>query len=81
MSQEAEFNIYKTIVRPVVTYGCETWTHTKKEESHINIWKRKVLWKIFGPVNDRGNWRKRSNKELSDFYQDTNLVTVIKYCG
>jgi hypothetical protein len=78
MSQEAKLNVYKTIIKPAVTYGYEAWTLTKREESHINIWERKVLRKIFGPVNDRGNWRIRSNKELTDLYQDTDLVTVIK---
>jgi hypothetical protein len=35
-----------------------------KNESQINTWERKVLRRIFGPVNGRGIWRIRSNKEL-----------------
>jgi hypothetical protein len=76
ISQEAKLNMYKTIIRPVLTYGCETWT--QRDKSHTNIWGKKVLRKICGPVNYRGNWKIRSNKELSDLYQDTDLVTVIK---
>jgi hypothetical protein len=78
ISWEAKLNIYKTIIRLVVTYGCEAWTLAKTDESHTSIWERKVLQKIFGPVNDRGSWRMRSNKELTELYQDTDLVTVIK---
>jgi hypothetical protein len=40
----------------------------KKDESQINIWERKVLRRISGPVNDRGIWRIRSSKELADIY-------------
>jgi hypothetical protein len=28
----------------------------KKDEAQINIWERKVLRRMFGPVNDRGIW-------------------------
>jgi hypothetical protein len=46
---------------------------TKKDESQINIWERKVFRRIFG-----GMWRIRSNKELADPYQEIDLATVIK---
>jgi hypothetical protein len=39
---------------------------------------RKVLRRIFGPVNDRGMWRMRLNKELADLYEEMDLATVIK---
>jgi hypothetical protein len=56
----------KTVIRTVITYGSDTWTLTKTDESQINIWERKVLRRIFGLVNDRGMWRIESNKELAD---------------
>jgi hypothetical protein len=62
ISRKAKLNVYETIIRPVVTYGSETWTVATKDESQINIWERKVLRIIFGPVNDRGMLRLRSNK-------------------
>jgi hypothetical protein len=37
-----------------------------------------LLRRIFGPVNDRGVWRIRSNKELADLYEELDLATVIK---
>jgi hypothetical protein len=36
--------IYKTIILPVVLYGCETWSLTVREE-----YKLRVLRRIFGP--------------------------------
>jgi hypothetical protein len=71
LSQKAKLNAYKTIIRPVVTYDSE-------DESQINIWERKLLRRRFGPVNDRGICRIRSNKELADLYQETDLATIIK---
>jgi hypothetical protein len=50
----------------------------KKDKSQINIWERKVLRTTSGPVNNRGIWRIRSNKELADFYKEIELATVIK---
>jgi hypothetical protein len=44
--------VYKTIIRPVVTYGSKTWTLTEKDESEKER-ERKVLRRIFGSVNDR----------------------------
>jgi hypothetical protein len=37
-----------------------------------------VLRRLFGPVNDRGMWRIRSNKEFEVLYQEIDLATVIK---
>ena len=43
--------IYKTMIRPVVTYSSETWTLTAKDENNLRIFERQILRKIFGPVN------------------------------
>jgi hypothetical protein len=77
ISQKVKLNVYRTIIRPVVTYGSKTWTVTKKDERQINIWERKVLRRISEPVNDRGIQRIRSNKELADLYEEIDLATVI----
>jgi hypothetical protein len=50
----------------------------KEDESQINTWERKVLRRIFGPVNDTGIWRKISIEEFADLYKETYLATVIK---
>jgi hypothetical protein len=56
----------------------ETWVLTKKDETLISTWERKVLRKMFGPVNERNVWRIRSNQELRCMYQDLGLVTIRK---
>ena len=43
LSRATKIRLYKTLIRPVVTYGAETWTMTKKEEQAILIFKGKYL--------------------------------------
>jgi hypothetical protein len=52
--------IYSTIIRPVVTYGSETWCLTANDERSLRKWETKVLGKIYGPVYDNGLWRIRT---------------------
>ena len=59
--------IYKTLIRPVVTYGCEAWTLTSPNEQLLRISEQKILRNIFGPVQDEnGTWRIRKNHELNE---------------
>ena len=38
--------IHKTLIRPAVLYGCESWTVTKTDEGKLSIFERKILRKI-----------------------------------
>jgi hypothetical protein len=38
--------IYISLIRPVVTYGCETWTLTSRDEQHLRIFERRILTKF-----------------------------------
>jgi hypothetical protein len=44
--------IYKTIILPVVLYGCETWSLTLKEEHRRRVFGNGVLRRILGPKRD-----------------------------
>jgi hypothetical protein len=41
--------IYKTIILPVVLYGCKTWSLTLREEHTLRVFENKVLRRIFEP--------------------------------
>ena len=56
--------IYKTIIRPVITYSSESWTLTAKDENNLRIFERQILRKIFGPVNIDNVWRIGNNMEI-----------------
>ena len=78
ISQSIKIHLYKTIVRPAVTYGAETWTVTNKIEKILMIWERKILRKIYGLTNENGQWRINTNLELMTKYKSQDIVTVIK---
>jgi hypothetical protein len=75
-----KFKIYRTIILPVVLYGCETWSLTLREERKQRVFENNVLRRIFGPRRDEvtGNWRRLHNEELNDLYCSPNIVQVIK---
>jgi hypothetical protein len=55
-SRTSKLQIYKTLIRPVVTYGAETLTLTAAEENALRRFGRKVLRKIYEPVVEKGVW-------------------------
>jgi len=62
-----------------VTYGCEAWTLTNRDEQHLRIFGRRILRKIFGPVqNEYGSWRIRMNYELNELTRNADIVRFIK---
>jgi hypothetical protein len=71
--------MYKTIILPVVLYGCETWSLTLREEHHrLRVFENRVL-RIFGPKREEdGSWRKLHNDDLHSLYSSLNIVRVIK---
>ena len=55
LSKNLKIKIYKTIILPVVLYGCETWSLTLREERKLRLFENMVLRRIFGPRRGRGN--------------------------
>ena len=55
-----KIKIYRTIILPVVLYGCETWSLTLREERRLRVFENKVFRRIFGPRRDEvtGDWRR-----------------------
>ena len=76
-----KIKIYRTIILPVVLYGCETWSLTLREERRLRVFENRVLRRVFGPKRDEvtGEWRKLHNEELNDLYSLLpNIVRVVK---
>jgi hypothetical protein len=73
-------SIYRSIILPVVLYGCETWSLALREEHRLRVFENRVLRRIFGPKRDKvtGVWRRLHNEELNDLYSSPNIIQVIK---
>ena len=73
-------DICRTIILPVVLYGCGTWSLTLREERKLRVFENMVLRRIFGPRRDEvaGEWRRLHNEELNDLNSSPNIVRVIK---
>jgi hypothetical protein len=61
LSRTTKIRLYKTLIRPVVTYGAQTWTMTKKEEQAVLIFERKIFRRIYVPKYEEGKWKSRMN--------------------
>jgi hypothetical protein len=72
--------IYKTIILPVVLYGCETWSLTLREEHRLRVFENRVLGRIFAPKRDEvmGGWRKLHNEKLHNLYSSPSIIRMIK---
>jgi hypothetical protein len=80
LSKNTKIRIYRTIILPVVLYGCENWSVTLREEQILRVFENRVLRTIFGPKRDEvtQNWRRLHNEELDDLYSSPNIIQVIK---
>ncbi|KAJ4446839.1 hypothetical protein ANN_13537 [Periplaneta americana] len=80
LSKNLKVRIYKTVILPILLYGCETWTLTLREEHRFRVFENKVLRKIFGAKRDEvtGEWRKLHNTELHALYSSPDIIRNLK---
>jgi hypothetical protein len=80
LSRNLKVKIYKTIILPVVLYGCETWSLKLREEHRLRVFENGVQRRIFGPKRDEvtGEWRKLHNGELHNLYSSPDIIGQIK---
>jgi hypothetical protein len=71
--------IYRTIILPVVLYGCETWSLILREQHKLRVFESRVLRRIVVSKREgvTGKWRKLHDQELSYMYCSPNIVRVI----
>lgn len=78
LTRETKLRIYKTLIRPVLLYGSESWPLTRKDENLLLTFERKVLRAIFGAKCDNGTFRRRCNFELENDLGEANVVGTVK---
>jgi sorting nexin-29 len=50
ISGDVKLQLYKALIRPTVTYACETWVLKENLINKQMIFERKIMRKIFGPI-------------------------------
>jgi hypothetical protein len=78
LSRSTKYIIYKTLIRPVLLYGSETWMLTRREENQLLVFERKVLCTISGPIIENGVYRRRHNFELNREFDNSSVINVVK---
>jgi hypothetical protein len=80
LPKNLKIRLHKTIILPVVLYGCETWSLTLREEYRLRVFENRVLMRIFGPKRDEvtGEWRKLHNEELHNLYSSPSIIRIIR---
>jgi hypothetical protein len=70
LSKNTKIRVYRTIILPVVLYGCETWSLTLREEQRLRMLENRMLRRIFGPKRDEvtGEWRRLHNAGRNDLF-------------
>jgi hypothetical protein len=79
LSRNVKVKIYRTIILPVVLYGCETWSLTLREKHGLRVFENRVLRRMFGPKRDEvtGEWMKLHGEELHILYSSPNIIRRI----
>jgi hypothetical protein len=74
LSKNIKIRIHKTIILPVVLYGCETWSLTLREEHRLRVFENRVL-SMFGPGWKNSIWstKKKIGGKSSNGSQEPRL--------
>jgi hypothetical protein len=80
MSKNVTLRIHKTIILPVVLYGCETWSLAFREGHRLRVFENRLLRRIFDPKTDEviDGWRKLHNEDLHNLHSSPSIIRVIK---
>jgi hypothetical protein len=78
LSRQTKFTIHKTLIRPVLLYGSETWVLVNRDENQLLVFERKVFRTICGTKTENGVYRRRYNHELDKEFDSPNGLNVRK---
>ena len=74
ISKRAKLKLYYSVIRPIVTYSCETWILKETIINKLLVFERK----IFRPNNENGIWRIKTNQELDEIIKRKNIINFIR---
>jgi len=78
ISKNAKLKLYFSVIRPVVTYACETLILKETITNRLMVFERKILRKIFGPTYENGSWRIKTNEEMDELINHENIINFAR---
>lgn len=79
LSKKTKLKVYKTTIRPILTYAAENMCLTLRQEEQLKIFERKIIRKIYGgkKINEE-QYRRLTNDEIDKILEGENIVRTIK---
>lgn len=79
ISKKTKMRIYKSLIRPTITYAAEVLCMTCREEERLRVFERKIVRSMMGPKRTEDNrWRARKNEEIEKELENEDIVRFIK---
>ena len=78
VTKNSKLKLYRSVIRPIVTYASETWVLKESSIQKLLVFERKILRKIFGPTKENQLWRIKTNDELDKLIKHHNIINHIK---
>jgi hypothetical protein len=80
LPKHTKIKIYGSIILPVVSCGCESWSLVLRKEHRLKVFEKRVLRVIFGPTRDEivGRCRSLHNENLNKLYSSSNIIRMTK---
>jgi hypothetical protein len=78
LSKNIKIKVYKTIILPLVLYGCETWSLMLREEHGVRLFENRELRRIFRLNRDEviEGWRRLHNDELHNTLASPSIIRM-----
>jgi len=53
LSKNLKIRICRTVILPILLYGCETWSLTLRDERRLRVFENRVLTGMFGSKREK----------------------------
>jgi len=78
VNKQSKLKLYRTVIRPIVTYSSETWVLKETIIQKLLVFERRILRRIFGHTKENQIWRVKTNEELDKLIKHKNIINYIK---
>jgi hypothetical protein len=78
VTKQSKLKLYRTLIRPIVTYASEIWILKEAIIQKLLVFERKVLRRIFDFTKENQIWRVKTIEELNKLIKYKNIINYIK---